>query len=416
MAKLCTVSAKSLRVGLLGILTLSVVGVVGLASNASANNAGGFRGAKIGDRVWLDSDRDGIQDANEPGIAKVQLELWTVPEGNLISVKRSTGRGFYAFTGLEQNRCYRVRVRIPAGYSATVQDVGSNDSVDSDMNRYGTMPKWVCPGWGNKYRSTFDAGLVSGGGGGGGATTTARPTTTEPDPEATTTTARGTTTTARGTTTTTARGTTTTARGTTTTAPATTVPIGTTTTVPGTTTTTAQPPTTTTPQSTTTTAQGTTTTTSPGTTTTTTPGTPAADAMVEGIVFIDANHNGVKDGAEAGVPSVGIWGVWQDCRPDATSANCPGGAFTLGSTADTWTVSGGKFSMKVPMTGRTGAGRCVFTVDARLYDQRYTFWDGQGASSAMLTLTFTDTGSPMQSTCLQAGRTVTAKVTPVFPV
>lgn len=406
MAKKRTLSAKSFRVGLLGMLTLTVVGVVGVASNASANEAGELRGAKVGDRVWLDSDRDGIQDAGEAGIGNVQIELWAVPENNLLSVKRSTARGWYAFTGLQQNRCYRLRVRIPAGYQVTAQDVGSNDSVDSDTNRWGVIPKWVCPGWGNKYRQTFDAGLI-GGGAGGATTTTAR---------ATTTTARATTTTTRATTTTARATTTTTAPGTTTTAPATTVPIGTTTTIPGTTTTTAQPPTTTTPQSTTTTAQGTTTTTAPATTTTTTPGTPAADATVEGVVFIDTNQNGVKEASEAGVPSVAIYGVWQDCRPDATSPNCPGGAFTLGTSADTWTVSGGKFSMKVPMTGRTAAGRCVFTVDARLYDQRYTFWAGQPASNALLTLTFTDTGSPLQSTCLRAGATVTAKPTSVYLV
>ena len=36
----------------------------------------------IGNRVWNDYDRDGINDPNEPGIAGVSIALWSDSDGD----------------------------------------------------------------------------------------------------------------------------------------------------------------------------------------------------------------------------------------------------------------------------------------------------------------------------------------------
>lgn len=154
-----------------------------LAVRASAVGAGS---GTIGDLVWSDSDGDGRQDPGEPGVAGVTVEIWAVPENTLASTVSTTADGRYTAGGLATERCYRVRVRIPAGMTATLTDQGSDD-LDSDINAAGVMQRWACPGWGTPTRQTYDAGLLG---------TPVVPTTTTTT-AATTTTAPTTTTTTR---------------------------------------------------------------------------------------------------------------------------------------------------------------------------------------------------------------------------
>lgn len=127
-----------------------------LSATAEAGSTGT---AKIGDRVWVDTDGQGDQDASESGLAGVTVQLWAVPEKVLVSSKVTAPGGWYSFSGLQTNRCYRLKVLIPAGYRATKRDA-ARDTVDSDINDEGSMPKWVCPGWGSVVRASWDAGLV----------------------------------------------------------------------------------------------------------------------------------------------------------------------------------------------------------------------------------------------------------------
>lgn len=62
----------------------------------------------IGNRVWHDEDRDGIQDENEQGIADVSLILWRDSDGDNIpdwqgfsGVRKTDENGFYSFSGLQ---------------------------------------------------------------------------------------------------------------------------------------------------------------------------------------------------------------------------------------------------------------------------------------------------------------------------
>jgi uncharacterized repeat protein (TIGR01451 family) len=82
--------------------------------------------AVIGDRIWLDEDGDGVQDAGEAGIANVRVELdGAGPNGILgdeddvfLSATITDSEGGYLFTGLLPNTSYLVKVvsaTLPTG-------------------------------------------------------------------------------------------------------------------------------------------------------------------------------------------------------------------------------------------------------------------------------------------------------------
>jgi protocatechuate 3,4-dioxygenase beta subunit len=84
------------------------------------------RNSAIGDRVWQDRNSDGLQDANEPGLAGLSLELRSAVDQSVIATAVTDGNGVYAFTGLAAGD-YLVVVSAPAGYQATfdLDGVGS---------------------------------------------------------------------------------------------------------------------------------------------------------------------------------------------------------------------------------------------------------------------------------------------------
>ncbi|MCC6187593.1 MAG: DNRLRE domain-containing protein [Anaerolineales bacterium] len=76
--------------------------------------------AAIGDRVWHDQDRDGQQDAGEPGLEDVRLDL--IVDNTSIAFDVSDANGNYLFDNLEPNVVYRVAVddaSLPPGYLLT---------------------------------------------------------------------------------------------------------------------------------------------------------------------------------------------------------------------------------------------------------------------------------------------------------
>jgi hypothetical protein len=94
-------------------------------------DAGLYRPASIGDRVFSDADNDGIQDAGELGVPGVTVELLDCAF-NVLATTVTDANGRYLFSGLTP-REYRVRFTTPAGATASPKDQGSDDSVDSDI-------------------------------------------------------------------------------------------------------------------------------------------------------------------------------------------------------------------------------------------------------------------------------------------
>ncbi|MCG3399261.1 MSCRAMM family adhesin SdrC [Staphylococcus massiliensis] len=82
----------------------------------------------LGDFVWEDSNKDGIQNSNEKGISGVEVTL-TKPDGTT-ETTTTNDEGKYNFTGLE-NGNYTVNFKTPEGYEATVVNNG-DDALDSD--------------------------------------------------------------------------------------------------------------------------------------------------------------------------------------------------------------------------------------------------------------------------------------------
>ena len=71
--------------------------------------------ASLGDFVWNDINANGIQDAGEPGINGVTVELFN-GSGTSQGTTTTAGGGLYSFTGLIPGDYYLV-FTTPAGYS-----------------------------------------------------------------------------------------------------------------------------------------------------------------------------------------------------------------------------------------------------------------------------------------------------------
>jgi len=92
----------------------------------------GLKGTgSIGDYVWNDLDKDGIQEANEPGIGNVTVTL-TFADGST-AVTTTNSSGAYSFSNLGPGT-YTVTFTTPTGKTITSQDQGGNDNTDSDIS------------------------------------------------------------------------------------------------------------------------------------------------------------------------------------------------------------------------------------------------------------------------------------------
>ena len=91
---------------------------------------------EIGNRVWVDADNDGLQDANEIGLPNITIELFRA--GLSVGTTITDANGNYKFTGLLPNTAYEVRVNV-AQVNANGRPLGTanaganaNDFIDSD--------------------------------------------------------------------------------------------------------------------------------------------------------------------------------------------------------------------------------------------------------------------------------------------
>ncbi|WP_142351336.1 SdrD B-like domain-containing protein, partial [Staphylococcus sp. HMSC072B07] len=82
----------------------------------------------VGDKVWEDTNKDGIQNSNEPGIPGVEVTL-TKPDGSTVTTTTDEN-GNYEFTNLPNGE-YTITFETPEGYEPTLVNVG-NTALDSD--------------------------------------------------------------------------------------------------------------------------------------------------------------------------------------------------------------------------------------------------------------------------------------------
>jgi hypothetical protein len=90
--------------------------------------------ASLGDKVWLDTNGNGLQDSNESGVANFTVNLLN-SAGSVISTRTTDANGKYLFTGLAAGQ-YSVEFVKGATQQFTTSNANSNgsDSDDSDAN------------------------------------------------------------------------------------------------------------------------------------------------------------------------------------------------------------------------------------------------------------------------------------------
>ena len=112
--------------------------------------------AAIGDRVWMDTNVNGIQYAGERGVACVTVRLLT-PDGVLVATTTTDSTGFYEFTNLDPGT-YLVEFVPPTDTLVSPRDAGADDAVDSDVDPASkrTVPTRLD---GGEIDHTWDLGL-----------------------------------------------------------------------------------------------------------------------------------------------------------------------------------------------------------------------------------------------------------------
>lgn len=109
---------------------------------------GGFCTAEVGGRVFLDADSNGVFSSGDSGLAAgLNLQVNVAAGWVDIGFDVSDAAGFYQFTSLNSAFEYRIRVTPPPGvtFTYTAQNVGLDDTIDSDVDATGisdtTMPE-----------------------------------------------------------------------------------------------------------------------------------------------------------------------------------------------------------------------------------------------------------------------------------
>jgi hypothetical protein len=115
--------------------------------------------ASLGDFVWEDTNRNGVQDNGEPPVEGVLVELLAVCDGSPISSMSSNANGIYSFTNLQPGD-YLVQFTLPAGYVFTTPNAGGNDAVDSDA-ALATGCTQLTTLTAGENDPTWDAGIVT---------------------------------------------------------------------------------------------------------------------------------------------------------------------------------------------------------------------------------------------------------------
>ena len=101
-------------------------------------NFGFVKPASVGDYTWMDVNRDGLQDADEPALPGVTVTLTradgsavTDASGNPVAAVTTDANGKYVFENLLPGD-YKVSFQAPAGYEATTSEAGDDRAADSN--------------------------------------------------------------------------------------------------------------------------------------------------------------------------------------------------------------------------------------------------------------------------------------------
>ncbi|MEJ8851434.1 SdrD B-like domain-containing protein [Variovorax rhizosphaerae] len=140
-----------------GLLS-SVIKLAAGEYNATVDS-GFYKYASIGDKVWVDTNGNGVQDAGEAGKAGVTVQVYTAVNGapgTLVGTQTTDANGGYNFTGLKPGD-YIVKFTSPDGSTLTTANVGGNDATDSDAGANGLTGVYTLTS--GEVNTTVDAGF-----------------------------------------------------------------------------------------------------------------------------------------------------------------------------------------------------------------------------------------------------------------
>jgi len=118
-----------------GSYTVTVTDAAGCTAVESASVSGDACG-QVGNYVWEDLNADGIQDANEPGIANVQVQLYDSATNSVIANTFTDANGQYVFNNIPAGSFFVKFVQLPGthvDYIPTGSDATA-DGFDSDVS------------------------------------------------------------------------------------------------------------------------------------------------------------------------------------------------------------------------------------------------------------------------------------------
>jgi len=109
----------------------------------------------IGDYVWLDGDKNGIQNADELPLNSVVVQLFDENK-KLIQTRKTDVSGKYTFTEVPSGKYY-VKFKVPNAYTVTKKDQGDDRGEDSNTDNSGKTALFTLTDGENK--TDIDMGL-----------------------------------------------------------------------------------------------------------------------------------------------------------------------------------------------------------------------------------------------------------------
>ena len=104
----------------------------------------------LGDFVWLDANRNGLQDSGETGIPGVVVRLLRMPGATVQATTTTDFLGEYHFQDVAPGD-YAIEFlsgSLPTGYVFTAPNVGADESLDSDVDTaLGRIPTFTVQGY-----------------------------------------------------------------------------------------------------------------------------------------------------------------------------------------------------------------------------------------------------------------------------
>ncbi|MFI3135161.1 MAG: SdrD B-like domain-containing protein, partial [Methylococcaceae bacterium] len=115
----------------------------------------------IGNLIWNDVNRNGLQDAGEAGVSGVTIQLKNTA-GEVVQTTKTNDIGSYSFSAVAGT--YSMTIVTPSGYALTTPDASSNskDTLDSDFSNdfNGTSSTAPFTVTSSQVNNNLDGGLV----------------------------------------------------------------------------------------------------------------------------------------------------------------------------------------------------------------------------------------------------------------